>query len=98
MQDQEILYRGTINTTHVRPAEIFRGAVRRNARSVLVGHNHPSSDPSPSPEDRTLTRNLIQAGKLLDLELMDHLIVGAVRWVSLRQDHAVDWDTVDGRF
>lgn len=97
VQDQEILYRGTINTTHVRPAEIFRGAVRRNARAVIVGHNHPSGDPASSPEDRALTRSLIRAGKLLDLELMDHLIVGTSRWTSLRQDHAVDWDAADGR-
>ena len=97
VQDQEILYRGTLNTTQVRPAEIFRGAVRRNACAVVVGHNHPSGNPAPSPEDRTLTRSLVQAGKLLELEMLDHLIVGPTRWVSLRQNHPTCWDAVEGR-
>ncbi len=91
--DQEILYRGTLNTALIRQAEVFRGAVRRNAAAVIVGHNHPSGDPSPSPEDRALTRNLLKAGKLLELELLDHLVVGKNRWVSLRQDHADCWQT-----
>ncbi|HOU12764.1 MAG TPA: DNA repair protein RadC [Anaerolineae bacterium] len=92
VQDQEILYRGTLNTTQVRFAEIFRGAVRRNAGGVLVGHNHPSGDPSPSPEDRTMTRSLIQAGKLVEVDVVDHVIVGRTRWVSLRQNCGELWD------
>jgi DNA repair protein RadC len=91
--EQKILYRGTLNTTMVRAAEVFRGAVRRNAASILVGHNHPSGDPSPSPEDRGLTRQLVQAGNTLELELVDHLIVGAHRWTSLRQDHGECWSS-----
>ncbi len=98
VQDQEILYRGTLNTTQVRFAEIFRGAVRRNAGGVLVGHNHPSGDPAPSPEDYTMTRNLIQAGKLVEVDVVDHVIVGRNRWVSLRQNSGELWDAAGGVF
>lgn len=93
VQDSEILYRGTLNTSVVRIAEVFRGAVRRNIAALLVGHNHPSGDPTPSPEDRALTRRLVQAGKLLELDVLDHIIVGAGRWFSLRQHHDECWDT-----
>ena len=89
--DREILYRGTLNTTLVRPAEIFRGAVRRNAAGIVVGHNHPSGNVSASPEDCTMTRNLVKAGKMMELELLDHLIVSRSGWVSLRQDHVDCW-------
>ena len=94
--DQDILYRGTLNTTSVRPAEVFRGAVRRNAAALLVGHNHPSGNPAPSPEDRALTRQLVQAGELLSLELVDHLIVSPSRWISLRQDAGECWTGAPG--
>ena len=91
--DQAILYRGTLNSTLVRPAEVYRGAVRRNAASIVVGHNHPSSVVAASPEDYALTRNLVKAGKLLELELIDHLIVSRHAWLSLRQDHEECWQT-----
>lgn len=91
VMEQEILYRGTLNATMVRAAEVFRGAVRRNAAAILVGHNHPSSDPDPSPEDLALTRLLVRAGKTLELELMDHLVVGSRRWISLRQTRDDCW-------
>lgn len=82
----EVLYRGTLNTSVVRPAEIFRRAAAHNAAAVIVGHNHPSRDPSPSPEDVALTRKLVQGGRVLDLSLLDHLVIGhASRWVSLRE-------------
>ncbi len=83
--DQEILYKGSLNTSLVRIAEVFRGAVRRNCASVIVAHNHPSGDPSPSPEDIALTRRLIEAGKLLEIDVLDHLVVGQNRFVSLRE-------------
>jgi DNA repair protein RadC len=91
--DQAILYRGTLNSTLVRPAEVYRGAVRRNAAGIVVGHNHPSSVVTASPEDYALTRNLAKAGKLLELELIDHLIVSRHAWLSLRQDHEECWHT-----
>lgn len=79
------IYIGSVNTTLVRPAEIFREAIRRNAVSMIVAHNHPSGDPTPSPEDIALTRDLVAAGQLLSIEVLDHLIIGQQRYVSLRE-------------
>ena len=83
--DKEILYRGSLNTSLVRIAEVFKGAVRRNCAAIIVAHNHPSGDPEPSPEDVALTRRLIQAGELLEVELLDHVVVGNTRYVSMRE-------------
>jgi DNA repair protein RadC len=69
------LYVGTLNRTSVRVAEVFRPAIADNACALLVAHNHPSGDPTPSLEDTHLTRSLYQAGKLLELELVDHIII-----------------------
>jgi DNA repair protein RadC len=70
----------------VRAAEVFRPAVRDNAPSIIVVHNHPSGDPTPSPEDINITRELISAGKLLSIELLDHLVIGdGNRYVSLNE-------------
>jgi len=81
----ERVYRGTLNQTNVRVAEVFRGAVRRNCAAVIVAHNHPSGDPTPSPDDIILTRDLVQAGRLLGVEVLDHLVIGHHRWVSLKE-------------
>lgn len=81
----EKLYSGTLNSSSVRVAEIFRPAIQRNAAGMIVVHNHPSGDPTPSPEDIALTRALVQAGKLLDIELIDHLIIGQATWISLKE-------------
>ena len=83
--DQETLYVGSLNTSLVRIAEVFRGAVRRNCAAVIVAHNHPSGDPTPSPEDVALTRRLVDAGKLLEVDVLDHLVIGNNRYVSLRE-------------
>jgi len=81
-----ILYEGSLNQSTVRIAEIFKVAIRENAASVAIVHNHPSGDPSPSPEDIRVTRDLVSAGKLLDIEVVDHVIVGRnPQFVSLRQ-------------
>ncbi len=77
-------YIGTISVTVLRPAEIFREAVRHSSPALILAHNHPSGDPTPSPEDIELTRTLAAAGRLLDITLVDHIIVGRRRWVSLR--------------
>lgn len=78
-------YKGTVNSSVLRAAEIFRPAVVRNCPHVIVCHNHPSGDPSPSPEDIAVTEQLIEAGKLLDIELLDHLVIGNPRYASLRE-------------
>lgn len=81
----EDLYRGSLNSSQVRVGEIFKSAVRRNAAAIIIAHNHPSGDPSPSPDDVALTRAIVQAGKLLDIEVLDHLVVGRGRFVSLKE-------------
>ncbi|MBN9387981.1 MAG: DNA repair protein RadC [Chloroflexi bacterium] len=78
-------YVGTINSSQVRVAEIFREAIRQNAVGIIVAHNHPSGDPTPSNEDVTVTTELIEAGKLLGIDLLDHLVIGHGRFVSLRE-------------
>jgi len=77
--------RGSVNSAQVRIAEIFREAVRENAVGLILVHNHPSGDPSPSPDDIALTRQVVQAGELLDIRVLDHIIVGAGAYVSLRE-------------
>ncbi len=81
----ETLYQGTINGAQVRPCEVFRTAIRHNAKALIVVHNHPSGDPTPSPEDIVLTRQLVERGRVVDVEVLDHLVLGAGRWVSLRE-------------
>ncbi len=80
------VYHGSLNTSLIRVGEVFRDAVRANAAAIIVSHNHPSGDPSPSPEDVAVTRAIVEAGKLLDIQLLDHLILGAGgRHVSLKE-------------
>ena len=79
------LYQGSVNTSQVRVAEVFRQAIADNAPSILLAHNHPSGDPTPSPDDVAVTRSICQAGKLLDIDLLDHLIVTRDRYVSLKE-------------
>jgi DNA repair protein RadC len=71
MLDVSEVYHGSLNSSMVRVGEVFKPALQRNAASVLVSHNHPSSDPTPSPEDVTVTRAIVQAGKLLDVNVVD---------------------------
>jgi DNA repair protein RadC len=79
------VYRGSVNTSLVRVGEVLREAVRENCPAIVVVHNHPSGDPSPSPEDVEVTKQIVEAGKLLDIEVLDHLIVAHTRFVSLRE-------------
>jgi len=79
------VYKGNVSQALARPAELLREAVRHNAPSMILVHNHPSGDPSPSPDDVGLTKVVIEAGKLLDIEVMDHIIIGDRRFVSLKQ-------------
>jgi DNA repair protein RadC len=66
-------------------AEVFRSAVRENAPAVVIVHNHPSGDPTPSPEDVGLTRAIAEAGELMDIEVLDHLVIGKGRHVSMKE-------------
>jgi DNA repair protein RadC len=79
------LYQGTVDASLVRVAEVYRPAVVRNCPSIIVCHNHPSGDPTPSKVDIVLTEQLVQAGKLFDIELVDHLIIGQHKYVSLKE-------------
>lgn len=79
------IYQGSVNQAQVRIAEVFREAIRHNAVAVIVVHNHPSGDPTPSGADVALTADLAKAGDLLDIDVLDHLIVGRGRHVSLRR-------------
>lgn len=81
----ETVYIGSLNAAHIRVSEVFREATRRNCAAIIVAHNHPSGDPTPSPEDVEVTRQLVKAGDVLDIELLDHLIIGRQRFVSLRE-------------
>jgi len=77
---------GTANMSNVRVGEVFRQAIINNSTNILIAHNHPSGDPTPSPEDVHLTRAIIEAGKLLDISVLDHIVIGAChRYVSLRK-------------
>ena len=82
---QRIVYQGNVNSSMIRPAEVLRPAVMEAVPSIIVCHNHPSQDPTPSPEDAAITRELAQAGKLLGIELLDHVVIGGERSVSLKE-------------
>jgi len=81
----QTVYIGSLNTAVFRAAELFREAIRLNAAAIIVVHNHPSGDPTPSPEDVHATRQLVEAGKLLAIDVLDHLVIGQGRWVSLKE-------------
>jgi DNA repair protein RadC len=85
------IYRGNVSAALVRIAELFRDAVRLHASRLILVHNHPSGDPTPSPDDLHLTAEAVAAGRLLDIGVLDHLVVGHGSWVSLR-DRGVAFD------
>ena len=78
-------YQGTVNSSVLRAAEVYRPAVIRNCPAIIICHNHPSGDPTPSPEDIAVTHQLVAAGQHLDIELVDHLVIGNQRFVSLKE-------------
>jgi len=78
------VYIGSLNATIVRPAEVFREAIARNCASIILAHNHPSGDATPSAADVTLTQELIQAGRILDIVVLDHIVLGHGEWISMR--------------
>ena len=85
------VYQGNVSSSLVRVGELFRDAVRLNASGIILVHNHPSGDPTPSPDDLHLTAEALAAGRLLDIDLLDHLVVGHDAYVSLR-DRGVSFD------
>ncbi len=76
---------GSLNSAQMRVGEIFTPAVRRNAAAFIAVHNHPSGDPMPSPQDVAVTRAMLEAGKLLDIEVLDHLVIGLGKYTSLKE-------------
>lgn len=81
----ETVYRGNLNSSQVRIGELFKGAIRCNAAAIILAHNHPSGSVEPSPDDIMVTREIIRAGNLLDCQVLDHLIIGHGRFVSLNR-------------
>ena len=79
------VYQGSVNQAQVRIGEVYRDAVRQNATAIVAVHNHPSGDPTPSAADVSLTVEMVRAGEMLDIDLLDHLIIGQGRWLSLRR-------------
>ena len=79
------VYHGSVNSSQVHVGELFKPAIQRMAPAIIAIHNHPSQDPTPSPDDVAVTRAIVQAGKLLDISLLDHLVIGGSRWVSLKE-------------
>lgn len=79
------VYIGTLNTSVLRIAELFREAITRNSPAFVLAHNHPNGTADPSPEDVELTRSLFNAGELLDIQVIDHIIIGEREWRSLRE-------------
>ncbi|MCZ8519091.1 MULTISPECIES: RadC family protein [Paenibacillus] len=82
---QETLSMGSLNASIVHPREVFRSAIKRSSASIVCAHNHPSGDPTPSPEDIALTRRLAEAGEIVGIEVLDHLVIGDQRFVSLKE-------------
>jgi len=80
-----LVTRGILNSSLVHPREVFRGAIAEAAAGIIVAHNHPSGDPTPSADDRAVTRQLVEAGRVLDLPVYDHVIVGANRYLSFAE-------------
>lgn len=82
---RETLSVGTLNASLVHPREVFRAAVKAGSASIICVHNHPSGDPMPSPEDISLTKRLVEAGELMGIEVLDHLVIGDGRFISLKE-------------
>ncbi|MFC4022640.1 DNA repair protein RadC [Oceanobacillus longus] len=82
---RQTIFIGSLNASIVHPREVYREAVKRSAASIIVAHNHPSGDPAPSQEDIHVTRRLVESGKMIGIELLDHLIIGDRKFVSLKE-------------
>ena len=93
----EVVYTGNVSSSLVRVGELFRMAVRTNAAGIILGHNHPSGDPTPSPQDLHLTAEAVAAGRLLDIQVLDHIVIGEDgQFVSLR-DRGINFSRTIGQ-
>lgn len=88
----EEISRGGLSRSIVHPREVFKAAVKASAAGIIVGHNHPSGNPSPSPEDINITKKLIEAGDIMGIKLLDHIIIGDNKYLSLREEGLIEWD------
>lgn len=82
---QETLAIGSLNATIVHPREIFKLAMRRSSASIICVHNHPSGDPTPSPQDIELTKRLIIAGEIIGIDVLDHVVIGGRKYISMKE-------------
>ena len=87
---QRIVYQGNVNSSIVRPAEVFRAAIIDSAPSIIISHNHPSNDPTPSPEDVKITKELVEGGKLLGIDVLDHIVIAGSKYVSFKEKGLMD--------
>jgi DNA repair protein RadC len=85
LQGIATIYKGSLNTTLIRVGEVYKEAIKRNSAAIILVHNHPSGEPEPSPEDVIVTSKVVAAGQLLDVECLDHIIIGQGKSVSLRE-------------
>jgi len=80
---------GSLDSSLVHPREVFKNAIRRSSAFVILAHNHPSGDPQPSQEDIRVTRRLVEAGELVGIRVLDHIIIGDGRFASLKQEGVI---------
>lgn len=85
---QEVVATGTLNSTSIHPREVFKNAVKASTAAIIAVHNHPSGDPTPSREDIQITKRLIEAGEIIGIQILDHLIIGDGRFVSFKAREA----------
>jgi len=83
---KEIVFTGTLNSAVAHPREIFRAGVRYSAARIIIGHNHPSGNPEPSEADYQFTKRMVRAGEIIGIELLDHIIVGENKYISLKEE------------
>ncbi|WP_085524698.1 RadC family protein [Tuberibacillus sp. Marseille-P3662] len=86
---QKTIFIGSLNASIVHPREVFKEAIKRSAASIVCFHNHPSGDPTPSHEDMEVTKRLVECGSLLGIEVLDHIVIGDQKFVSLKEKGVV---------
>lgn len=82
---EEVITRGILDSSIIHPREVFKPAIKNSASRIILVHNHPSGDPNPSEEDKDITEKLIEAGKMIDISVLDHVIIGKEKWWSWRE-------------